>query len=48
VAFRSNTSVLKITNESIVLLCNGRDCVQHSTNRRDDYCVTHGHGLCWT
>jgi len=23
----------------------GRNCLQHSTNRRGYYCVTHGHGL---
>jgi len=25
---------------------NGRNCLQHWTNRTDDYYVTHGHGLC--
>ena len=23
---------------------NGRNCVQRSNNRENDYCVTHGHG----
>jgi len=39
--YEALTSVLNYDN-------NGRNCVQHSSNRRDYRCVTHGHGLCWT
>jgi len=38
---RSPTSVWNYHN-------NDHNCVQHSTDRGDGYCVTHGHGLsCW-
>jgi len=39
---RSRTSVQIYHNKS-------RNCAKDSTNCRDDYCITHGHGLSrWT